>query len=344
MAGFHKKALEGFGVFVAFCVLAAVAILVIELVFPVSEHASHVLHSIDSLLIFIFIADLCISFMRAYDKRGFLRMNWLLMFSYLPAIRLMKISGMKKLTELFRLFRHREHLSHLNAIGLGGVALQARKLGTKLAELKVSIPVKLPSPAGIIMGKGILISLYSSPAADRQFCKGVVEGTCSFMRKKLHARPVVARQDWYRTFRAEHELAGGNAVDASLLLKHLSQRIGRQGLNIIITDNELEFSSSLTDFSAFLKKGQDSSYFLFSSFGLDGHSSTYPYEIEKQKHMRGFIVGYNTMVERFAYRFMRRKCSEQHCIHQRLRKGSLDLLSFLSFMNRRHPICNVHAA
>ena len=93
--------------------------------------------------------------------------------------------------------------------------------------------------------------------------------------------------------------------------------------------------------SAFKNIDKTSSFYLFTTDGLTDISRKYPFEHSKQKKHRGFVLGYATLVKRYEYNFMKKKCTNPHCLHHHT--VDIDLHSFLYNMNRRVPLCDAHS-
>jgi ion transport protein len=329
-------------IFVAICIVTAVVILIIDLTVPISEHTRHIFHTIDSFLFAIFISHLCFSFFLAYDKKKFFRQNWLLILSYMPIMSMFGIARYKKAAEALRIFNHRHELAALEGMGMAGIVAQTSKIENVVRGMKSMVHVGY-TDWGVIHGKKVIVNKFVSPCADKQVVKGIIQGMDFFLKKKVDTKPMFVYNSWKRPHFEEQEFNWYVKRDAEDYVQKMSDKIDRKGMNIFITHEALQFDSSLTDFSAHRKKSRESSYYVFSTAGLDEFSDKYPYEIDVQKEQRGFIIGYNTMAKRFHYNFLKSKCSEQHCIHNCVNKDNLDLLSFMYFMNRRKPICDVHA-
>ncbi len=332
------KAEKSLDIFIAFCVVAAATIFVIELFFHPQETTLHTLHRLDAWLIGIFVADLGYTFVRVFDKRKFIRKNWLLILSFLPIVRMAKMMELGRCLEVFRLYKHRHQLANLEHMGIKGIEKSTHKLDQVVGQVKKKV---LPDWR-VIKGTHVTLYTFISDAADKTVAAGILRGMKHFLKARANTKAHELHRDFYKIYRKEQALMPRGAIDAEELMDAAIGDLHFHGMNVVITDEEIDFTRSITEMSAFRRIDNGSSAYIFSTHGLQFQSDKYPLSLKEQKELRGFIIGYHTMVKRFEYNFLKRTCTHAHCLHGHVAKKDLDLHSFLYQVNRRLPLCECH--
>ena len=335
----QSKLEKSIDAFMAGCIVAALAVIIMELTLPLPAWAEHAVPLVNSTLFSIFLVHLLFKFFSSFDKRSFLKKNWLLIACYLPiGIGIMRI---RKIPELVRLLCHTKDSPTMQDIPLAGIPLLG--FGKGIAEITQAITLG-KTEKSLLSGKPVLVNLYVSPAADAHAAKGIEEGITYFIRARLKCRPMIARKDWLCIHKLEQDLLHDGTLSAEDLMGNIALNQARYGLNVYITQETLDFSESMTEFCAYKRPAKESPCYLFSASAISGYAEKYPCEHHKQKSLKGFIIGYNALARRYSSQPFRRKCTEHHCIHGPVTHQNIDLLSFLFSMNRRSPICEAHSS
>jgi voltage-gated potassium channel len=120
-------------------VITAIAI---ELVFELPEEVSVILHIMDVALCVIFLIDFAIRFLRAPDKRQFMKWGWIDLLASIPSIETLRWGRAVSLARVFlvlRAFRSARMLWRVARVDPGKFLLTLTLLGTTLTMVLSSI-------------------------------------------------------------------------------------------------------------------------------------------------------------------------------------------------------------
>ncbi len=305
------------------CMGLSLAIFLIEIFLDLGHDTERILEIIELFILLFFAADLGVNFVRAEDKKIFLKKNWFMIILLLPLLRNLRA---------LRVTRAASLASHISTASEAGVEARNIFIGEQalmaLKGMKIATHVK----HGIgTRGKTVRITRFISPKADKDTAEGIKKGVDTYLRRNLGITPKYKDKDWFDLFKIEQtQQKGLISVDGEGFFSRLPQN------SIVISGEKLDFSYPEKRYA----KGdlKNRLVFLGTTNGLDFETDLHM-DFSYLKRLRGFIAAYNTSIKDNEYE----RCFHPNCIHHSVMdENKLDNLAFMLHLNKDIPFCNKH--